>query len=60
MPRDRFGEFVLDVAAPLTIGTVELEDGTRHPGFLCEGVAAEPAPDITGYGGWLAYREADR
>ena len=38
---------MLDVAAPLTIGTVELDDGSRHPGFLCEGVAATSAPDIT-------------
>jgi allophanate hydrolase len=60
LPRDRFGEFVLDVAAPLTIGTVELADGSHHPGFLCEGVAAVSAPDITHYGGWLAYREAQR
>jgi allophanate hydrolase len=51
---------VLDVAAPLTIGTVELLDGSRHPGFLCEGVAAASAPDITHFGGWLAYREAQR
>lgn len=57
MPRDRFGEFVLDVAAPLTIGTVELADGCAHPGFLCEGVAAANALDITRYGGWLAYRK---
>jgi len=60
LPRDRFGEFVLDVAAPLTIGTVELADGARHPGFLCEGIAAANALDITHYGGWLAYREAQR
>jgi allophanate hydrolase len=39
---------------------VELDDGSRHPGFLCEGVAAEHAPDITAYGGWLAYRETRR
>ena len=45
MPRDRFGEFVLDVAAPLTIGTIELADGSHHPGFLCEGYAATGAPD---------------
>jgi allophanate hydrolase len=60
MPLDRFGAFVLDVASPLTIGTVELVDGSRHPGFLCEGVAATAAPDITRYGGWLAYLEARR
>ena len=58
MPLDRFGEFVLDVAAPLAIGTVELADGSSHPGFVCEGIALETAPDITRYGGWLAYREA--
>jgi allophanate hydrolase len=60
VPLDRFGEFVLDVAAPLTIGTVELLDGSQHPGFLCEGVAAASAPDISHFGGWLAYREAQR
>jgi allophanate hydrolase len=58
LPRDRFGEFVLDVPAPLVIGTVELADGSRHPGFLCEDVAATHAPDITHYGGWLAYQSA--
>ena len=60
MPRDRFGDFVLDVAAPLVIGTVELADGSRHPGFLCEAVATAHAPDITRYGGWLAYRKTRR
>jgi len=57
MPRDRFGEFVLDVAAPLVIGTVVLADGSRHPGFLCEQVDTARASDITRYGGWLAYRK---
>ncbi|HUI47260.1 MAG TPA: allophanate hydrolase [Acidimicrobiia bacterium] len=56
LPLDRFGEFVLDVPAPLVIGTVELADGSRHPGFLCEDVDAACAPDISRYGGWLAYR----
>jgi allophanate hydrolase len=56
LPRDRFGEFVLDVRAPLAIGTVELADGSHHPGFVCEPVAVAGAPDITRYGGWLAYR----
>ena len=60
LPRDRFGEFVLDVTAPLSIGTVELADASLHPGFLCEGIAAAAAPDITHYGGWLAYQEAQR
>jgi allophanate hydrolase len=58
LPRDRFGEFVLDVRAPLAIGTVELKDGSCHAGFVCEPVALAGAPDITRYGGWLAYRAA--
>ena len=55
MPRDRFGEFVLDVPAPLAIGSVELSDGSVHPGFLCETWAISEAIDISDRGGWLAY-----
>jgi allophanate hydrolase len=58
LPRDRFGEFVLDVREPLAIGSVELADGSRHPGFVCEPIALTGAPDITRYGGWIAYRAA--
>jgi allophanate hydrolase len=60
VPRHRFGEVVLDVPAPLAIGSVELSDGTVHPGFLCESWALSTAEDISGYGGWLAYRAAVR
>jgi allophanate hydrolase len=59
LPRDRFGEFVLDVRAPLAIGTVELNDGSCHPGFVCEPVAIAGAADITRYGGWLAFRASE-
>jgi allophanate hydrolase len=50
-----FGSFVAEVPAPLAIGTVDLADGTSVPGFTCEGVAVEGAPDITGHGGWRAW-----
>ncbi|HEY2429767.1 MAG TPA: hypothetical protein VGI06_12605, partial [Acidimicrobiales bacterium] len=56
MPVDMFGDFVRRVPPPLTIGTVELSDGTTHPGFLCEGWATAEAHDITTHGGWIAYR----
>ena len=46
-----------DVPAPLGIGTVELEDGTRVQGFVCESYAAEGAQDITHLGGWRRYLE---
>jgi allophanate hydrolase len=55
LPVDGFGAFVGGVPSPLTIGRVELDDGTTHSGFLCEDIAAAAAPDITHYGSWPAY-----
>jgi allophanate hydrolase len=57
LPVDGFGAFVDGVPAPLTIGRVELDDGTTHPGFLCEDTATAAAPDISSYGSWLRYLE---
>jgi allophanate hydrolase len=51
-----FGGFVSEVPAPLTIGRVQLEGGADVAGFLCEEVATAHAPEITTFGGWLAYR----
>lgn len=51
-----FGSFVDAVPAPMVIGTVELADGTTVNGFLCEPHALVGAPDITGHGGWRAWR----
>jgi allophanate hydrolase len=39
----------------MALGSVELADGTRVPGFLCEPAALTDAEDITAYGGWRAY-----
>jgi allophanate hydrolase len=50
-----FGSFVDAVPPPLTIGTVELADGTSVHGFLCEPSAVDGAPDITEHGGWRAW-----
>src|SRR6185437_8365380 len=58
LPVDGFGDFVRRVPSPLSIGTVELEDGSRHPGFLCEGWALDGAADITALGGWIADQQA--
>jgi allophanate hydrolase len=49
------GAFMENVKEPLCIGHVELENGEKALGFLCEASAAEDAVDITGYGGWRAY-----
>lgn len=50
-----FGAFVAKIPAPLCMGSVELEDGTRVSGFLCEGHALERARDITSFGAWRRY-----
>jgi allophanate hydrolase len=55
VPAEHFGSFVAGIPAPLGIGKVELEDGTRVPGFICENHGVEGAKDITSFGNWRAY-----
>jgi allophanate hydrolase len=50
-----FGSFVAGVPSPMTIGSVELEDGNQVKGFACEPYALESARDISSFGGWRAY-----
>jgi allophanate hydrolase len=50
-----FGEFVAGIPAPLSIGTVQLSDGTGVKGFLVESEAIRDARDITEFGGWRKY-----
>jgi allophanate hydrolase len=56
LPRAAFGAFLANVKAPLCVGTLELEDGTTAPGFLCEAHAVVRARDISSFGGWRAFR----
>ncbi|RJF97056.1 allophanate hydrolase [Noviherbaspirillum cavernae] len=58
MPMHAFGSFVAGVPAPLGIGTLELIDGRRVKGFICEPCALEGARDITAFQGWRAYCKA--
>jgi allophanate hydrolase len=55
LPVVEFGSFVVAVPPPLSIGTVELANGERVKGFLCEPVALAQATDISASGGWRAY-----
>jgi allophanate hydrolase len=48
------GELAASLAQPMTLGPVELEDGTLVTGFGCSLPAGE---DITAFGGWHAYLE---
>ena len=58
MPQDAVGSFLAAIAPPLSIGSVELEDGTWVKGFLCEPAALHGARDISVFGGWRAWLRA--
>jgi allophanate hydrolase len=60
MPAAAFGGFASTVAPPLAVGPVDLADGARVLGFVCTADAVDPARDITGFGGWLAYLAGTR
>ena len=55
IPVVSLGSFVAGIPAPLAIGSIELEDGVRVKGFLCEAHATKEARDITEFGGWRRY-----
>ena len=58
LPAAGFARFMAGLASPMTVGLVCLDDGRDVLGFLCEPAATAGAADITGYGGWRAWREA--
>jgi allophanate hydrolase len=55
LPQREIGSFLALIPAPLGLGSVELADGRRVHGFLCESHAVAGARDITAFGGWRAY-----
>ena len=50
-----FGRFVAAVPPPLSIGTLEVDDGRNVKGFLVEAEAVAGARDISSFGGWRAF-----
>jgi allophanate hydrolase len=60
LPAAGFARFMAGLATPMTVGLVGLDDGRDVLGFLCEPAATDGAADITGYGGWRAWREVLR
>ena len=58
LPIEQYGRLVRIVPAPLCIGTLELADGGLVQGFLCENYAADGAEDISAFGGWRGYLDA--
>jgi allophanate hydrolase len=53
------GRLLATLPRPMTLGRVQLADGTHVPGFLCEPGALKNAEDITEYGGWRPYVNAE-
>ncbi|MGW0944576.1 allophanate hydrolase [Streptomyces sp. NPDC002623] len=55
LPAEGLGRLLTALPRPMTLGSVQLKDGTAVPGFLCEPAALTDAEDITGHGGWRSY-----
>ncbi|MFG2950637.1 allophanate hydrolase [Streptomyces adustus] len=60
LPAEGLGHLLTMLPRPMALGSVELADGSRVAGFLCEPGALADAEDITSYGGWRAYLDAGR
>lgn len=60
MPEDTVGSFLNGIPAPLSLGTIRLEDGTSVKGFLCEPYGIVGAQEITHLGGWRKYIQGSR
>lgn len=63
LPAEGLGRLLSTLPRPMTLGSVELSDGSRVPGFLCEPSALQEAEDITAFQGWRSYlnrREGQR
>ena len=55
MPLENFGAFMIQIASPLCIGSVILEDESSVYGFLCESDYIKNAKEISSFGGWRGY-----
>lgn len=57
LPKAEVGGFLAGIPAPLGLGTVELSDGGRVTGFVCEAIGVDGAENISHLGSWRAYME---
>jgi len=58
VPIDKYGSFLTKLKEPLSIGIIELLDGSKAQGFVVENYAIEGCKDISSHGGWRNYIEA--
>lgn len=55
LPKAALGHLMCQIPAPLGLGSIELEDGSRATGFLCEAAGTLGAKEITSTGGWRQF-----
>ncbi|WP_431879463.1 allophanate hydrolase [Amycolatopsis sacchari] len=55
LPEAAIGALLPTIAPPLHLGPLTLDDGSTVLGFVADTSCADPARDITAYGGWRAY-----
>ncbi|MBO6511653.1 MAG: allophanate hydrolase [Roseibium sp.] len=55
LPKSEIGGFLAGIPAPLGLGTVELSDGRKVNGFICEGTGTAGADDISHLKSWRKY-----
>lgn len=58
-PAAGFADFIANIPSPLSIGTIELSDGSRVKGFLVEPAGLTGAAEITELKGWRAFPQAE-
>ncbi len=56
LPKSAVGAFLEGIPSPLSIGTVELENGAQAHGFLVETTGVQGADDITHLGSWRRFQ----
>lgn len=55
VPSSALGSFVNEIAPPLGIGKIKIQDGRWVSGFIAEPYRFKEAEEITQYGGWKDY-----
>tara|TARA_R110002072_G_scaffold36153_5_gene106435 strand:- start:3214 stop:5097 length:1884 start_codon:yes stop_codon:yes gene_type:complete len=58
LPKAAIGGLLVQIPAPLGLGTLELGSGDTVKGFVCEAAATAAAKDITAHGGWRNYLQS--